>query len=64
MPHYRFFFVKDDGMPARGTAFPSPTDERAIAFAILAAGGEAAELWSGDRKVWSRQRNRPARPEF
>ena len=53
MPHYRFFFVKDDGMPARGTAFPFPSDARAIRFAILAAAGKRAELWRGDCKVWS-----------
>jgi hypothetical protein len=52
MPHYRFFFVKDDGMPARGTAFPFPGDAKAIRFATLAAAGKPAELWSGDRKVW------------
>ena len=53
MPHYRFFFVKEDGMPARGTAFPFASDDKAIEFATQAARGERAELWSGDRKVWS-----------
>jgi len=52
MPQYRFFFVRDDGMPSRGTAFPFASDQKAIEFAELAARGQRAELWSGSRLVW------------
>ena len=56
MPQYRFFFVKENGAPARGTAFPFHNDEHAIEFAEAASKGLPAKLWSGDRCVWRRPR--------
>ena len=52
MPQYRFFLVRDDGMPWRGTAFPFVSDKKAIEFAKAAAHDKRAELWSGSRLVW------------
>jgi hypothetical protein len=52
MPQYRFFLVSAAGLPVRGTAWRFRNDEAAKQFARLAAKGQPAELWSGERLIW------------
>jgi hypothetical protein len=51
MPHYRVYFITDDGHIAGPPHVECADEQEAIGKAAQAANGKIVELWSGPRLI-------------